>query len=649
MISFASRARVSRSFLIENRSPVRRLEKFGILVPVKIWCRIAAAILGAIVAVGCGEACAALAPRDAHTSARRWVAAHPRPFGRKCGRPSGEVLTAAFGGTNLFHAVNFSGGGFAVFDASGDGAAPLAFSTGGEFCETNAAPLWTMLLADTGVRSARRKSRPLLCADGKSPTLPDGVSVSRTTVSTSARLLSTAIETEAGLDDLRVAPLVQSKWNQSTVGSKNVYNYYTPGNVVCGCIATAMAQVMRYHEYPTGSVEARTHACTYLSFGTITNLTMQGGTYDWSLMPLAPDSSISDEERMAIGKLTSDAGISVHMNYDIPGYGSAAFGIAAESAFTNIWQYAQAQYWENNEYDETDDEGTLAAEVMENAILANLDAGYPVLLGVRDSGTGGHETVVDGYGYADETRYIHINLGWSGSEDYWYCFPISTTSYTFSYVADLVYNIFPRETGNIVSGRVTDANGDPVPGVMVRWSGCISETDESVSGTAKTSEYGVYAFIVPNTSVSNINISVAGFETAQTNTTSTSTSCSRSYSEADLASDPSGGSLPYPFNGTQTVGNSWGNDLTLDAQYIAPAFSSTPALSATDGSLTLATTATLGSMWILQWNDDLADDTGWTDLRSFTATGGVQYFTISSTEVDWASTPKAFFRLVSDE
>ncbi len=589
-------------------------------------------------------------PAGAHSQVRSWIASHPHAFGGSLGKPKSDVLTATLNGTNLFHSVNLSDGGFAVV-ADSDGAL-LAFSDRGTFTATNAAPLWAMLLADTGASTPARGAGPTLLSGSAtgSPSLPEGISVTLTTVRASPTLLSTRIESDDGIDDIRVAPLLESTWDQSTVGSKKVYNYYTPGNSVCGCVATAMAQIMRYHEYPTGSVEAKTHACTYLSFDAITNLTMQGGTYDWSLMTLTPDASISDEERMAIGKLTSDAGISVHMNYDIPGYGSASFAIAAESAFTNIWQYAQAQYWENSEYDTTDDEGELAAEVMENAILANLDAGYPVLLGVANSsGNDGHETVVDGYGYISEKRYIHINMGWSGSQDYWYCFPIYAGGHTFNLVADVVYNIFPRETGNIVSGRVTDANGDPVSGVTIKWDGCISETDENISGTTKTSEYGVYAFIVPNASVANINISVAGFATAQTNTISTSVSCSRSYPEDALESDPSGGSLPYPFNGTQAVGNSWGNDLTINAQYIEPAFSSTPALSSTDGSLTLATTATTGSKWILKWNDDLADETGWTILTNFTATGEAQSIVLDSKVFDWTSNPQAFFRLVSAE
>ena len=45
-------------------------------------------------------------------------------------------------------------------------------------------------------------------------------------------------------------------------------------------------------------------------------------------------------------------------------------------------------------------------------IYANLDAGYPVCLGIRGS-AGGHAIVADGYGYYNGSIYTHLNLGWS--------------------------------------------------------------------------------------------------------------------------------------------------------------------------------------------------------------------------------------------
>ena len=66
-------------------------------------------------------------------------------------------------------------------------------------------------------------------------------------------------------------------------------------------------------------------------------------------------------------------------------------------------------------------------------INPNLDARFPVLLGIIDPQAIGHEVVVDGYGYTSATLYHHLNLGWSGTADAWYNLPtISAGSYNFT-------------------------------------------------------------------------------------------------------------------------------------------------------------------------------------------------------------------------
>ncbi len=593
-------------------------------------------------------------PQEAHSQVRSWIHSHPRTFGKHLAEPSGNVLSAAENGTNLFFSVELSNGGFAVI-ADSDGTL-LAFSDEGTFTETNAAPLWTMLLSDTGGAVVTRalKGNPVKLAGlpSDAPTLPEGISVTTTRISSPRSLLAaTSVSSESSVEDLRVSPLLESTWDQTTAGGKKVYNYYTPGNVYCGCVATAMAQVMRMHEYPTSSVAAKQKACAYNS--AVTNLTMQGGTYSWSDMPLNPSSSISATQQQAIGKLTSDAGISVHMQYSSSG--SGAFSVMAAHAFTNTWGYAQSQYWMSDKSGEAAD-GYLSSDELEGSILASIDAGFPCILGIDGSG-GGHAIVADGYGYIDSQRYVHLNMGWSGSCNYWYYFPVSAGGYNFSYLADVIYNLFPTNTGNIVSGRVTSTNGTAIAGATVAWSGYKTTrkgpktTKTSLSGTTTTSDYGIYAFIVPNASVyvTNVTVSLAGYDPSTTNGITTSTSASYFIDEDELESDPTASSISLYYRSTPTIGNSWGNDLTLNAYYVEPSFTATPALSASDGSLTLVTEATAGTIWTLQWNEDLSNSDGWADLATLTATGEAQSITIDESVFDWTATPQAFFRLIGEE
>ena len=75
---------------------------------------------------------------------------------------------------------------------------------------------------------------------------------------------TTKISSASGLDDVRVEPLVKSRWGQENNSmyinyGEPCFNYYTPNNYPCGCVATAMAQVMRYHRHPAfGAVVTKT-------------------------------------------------------------------------------------------------------------------------------------------------------------------------------------------------------------------------------------------------------------------------------------------------------------------------------------------------------------------------------------------------------
>lgn len=279
--------------------------------------------------------------------------------------------------------------------------------------------------------------------------------------------------------DICVEPLVQSKWCQTTCcapqgepGALACYNYYTPpgpagsaSNWPCGCVANAMAQVMRYHEYPPSGTS---------------------GTYNWPLMVFEPNCWSTLAQRQAIGVICSDAGVSVGTTYG-PG-GSGANGLAPADALKNTFGYSTAV----KGYDPNNTGMPPFFPILKNTsytgllgmINPNLDAGYPVILGLfrkiaPDYERGpGHEIVCDGYGYDSfSTLYHHLNMGWCGSYDAWYTLdpggdsvPIRETvpKLTYDAVHQCIYNIRPTGSGEMVSGRVTGLDdGKPIAGVGV--------------------------------------------------------------------------------------------------------------------------------------------------------------------------------------
>jgi len=328
----------------------------------------------------------------------------------------------------------------------------------------------------------------------------------------------------AGVSDVRVAPLVQSKWSQTTEGSNACYNYYTPpdspdtaSNYPCGCLATAMAQIMRYFQWPIAGVGTASFAIKVN--GISQNKTLRGGdglggVYNWTSMVLDPNSSTGEPQRQAIGALTYDAGVAVHMSYSAGGSGASAKD--ARGAMVNTFRYKNAIWGRSST--------TISADNLLPMLNPNLDAALPVLLGIYGS-AGGHAVVADGYGYNTSTLYHHLNLGWAGTADAWYNLPtINAGGYSFTAVGDCIYNIYNSGSGEIISGRVLDAFGNPLSGATVT----ATRTNGSTYRTT-TNTQGIYALAkVPSSSTytltavkphyrSNSRVVTTGFSKNQSN------------------------------------------------------------------------------------------------------------------------------------
>lgn len=511
-----------------------------------------AAALAAIAAVNAAE----ITVEQAGIAVQRWLqddAALGCPLGTEvdCVRTCSPQEDAAF------HVVKLKGGGFVVMSSDTTREPVVAFSSGGDLVESDSNPLWVLLKSDLALRvgedvGASGKSGLLKATAGGSSGSDNEAKWNRL-LGKSGGLLR-ASQGVFLISDVRVAPLVQSKWNQEDVGDSHCYNYYTPNNYVCGCVATAGAQIMRYFEWPRSSVSVAPFTNPYCKVaGVAQTMTTKGGCYDWGSMPLEPDSFITDAQRQAIGKLTSDIGICVGMDYDTAeNGGSGAGGYMLAEAFTNRFGYANAlaAQWGDDE-NVVDISGT---DDMKNALLSNFDAGLPVAIGL--SGDGGHEIVGDGYGYSGDTLYLHFNMGWSGSDDAWYAPPNMAGTYNFSVLNGFVCNVFTNlaDKGAVIcSGRVLDAGGAPIANAAVS----IKKGSGSILKSATTNAKGIYA------------IALTGVPSAQTDYTLTATSGNFSATttvslkaNVGIKLITSGKNFGY-YSGSPVIGNRCGQDITL--------------------------------------------------------------------------------------
>ena len=506
----------------------------------------------------------------------------------------------------MFHLVSLDGGGFVTVSADDSTRPVLGFSASGELPDADAGnPFWALVGGDVdasrGTRHRRGRRRHFEFADRNVS------KASRPRYAAAAATLSAA--SASSVDDVRVAPLVKSKWNQSKVGGKKVYNYYVPNGYACGCVATAMAQIMRYHKFPS-SASSQSFTCYVGSGQTPTNITMVGGVYDWDAMPLEPSSSISDAEREMIGRICFDTGVSARMAYGFSGTSSGALGAYVHDPFKSAFGYASAESYYV-------DGGSIAGDIVESAILANLDAGYPVLLGIchvdsNGNAYDGHAIVADGYGYDDGSLYCHLNMGWSGSYDYWYALPDIGAGYGFNTVDAVIYNIFPTNTGQLVTGRVTDPYGNPMEGVEMAAS-IVKSTypPSSYSETSTTDANGIYATFTP----SRATIS-AKYEGWTSQGTTITTSASRSPTGINWET----GECSIPRRGL-SVGNSWGNNIVVGNANGAMA--SVASLSPATGgqqsespALSLSLSGTAGSWYNVERTYEL-NNPQWETVESF--------------------------------
>ncbi len=168
---------------------------------------------------------------------------------------------------------------------------------------------------------------------------------------------------------------------------------------VVGCVATAMAQIMRYHQWPqkgTGLTPSYTTSSNQLK---IESVNLANTTYDWDNMLPVYNESSTFEEKMAVATLMYHCGISVEMDY---GTESGAFSSDVPNALKTYFGYNENMNLLFRDY--------YTKEEWESIIKTELDEKRPIYCS-GSSVDGGHAFVCDGY---DANGLFHINWGWNG-------------------------------------------------------------------------------------------------------------------------------------------------------------------------------------------------------------------------------------------
>ncbi|OQX73346.1 MAG: hypothetical protein B6D61_12640 [Bacteroidetes bacterium 4484_249] len=224
-----------------------------------------------------------------------------------------------------------------------------------------------------------------------------------------------------------VSPLLTTNWDQGIY-----YNTMCPvdnagpgGHVYVGCVATAMGQIMKYHNYPDQGSGTHTYYC--YPYGTQT-ANFGETTYNWSSMPNQVYSS-----NTAVATLLYHCGVGVNMQYSATG--SGAYSDDARDALVDYFTYSSdAQLLYKSSYSST---------TWENMLKNDLEASRPLYYAGSGNG-GGHAFVCDGY---QGTNYFHFNWGWSGyANGYFYLTNLNPGGYSFNQDQQAIFYVYPDGT-----------------------------------------------------------------------------------------------------------------------------------------------------------------------------------------------------------
>ena len=216
-------------------------------------------------------------------------------------------------------------------------------------------------------------------------------------------------------------------------------------NTVTGCVATAMAQIMRYYQYPSSATG--TFTVSNKTNGKQTTYDLSKLPLDWSLIRENYLGEYTQKEGEAVANLMIAAGAAAGLIYGLDATSGQTEN--ARKALVNTFGYTDALYAGVTNLDKPYDDWI-------RQFVIQFRAGHPILFGGAP-GSNGHAFVIDGYrtnikGIDDATPMdmleeedvsFHVNWGWSGKHNGWfYLGHLQPEQDNYSgYRWEMVYNI----------------------------------------------------------------------------------------------------------------------------------------------------------------------------------------------------------------
>lgn len=241
-----------------------------------------------------------------------------------------------------------------------------------------------------------------------------------------------------------IGVLCATRWNQDTPYNNRCPSQGTGSNrkkTYTGCVATAMAQAMKYHNWPDSGEGGNSYNWSSETL----SQDFASQKWDWqNMLNIYKEGEYTDKEAAAVATIMYSCGISVNMNYSTSGSGAVSMRIAY--ALGNYFKYDKSslQFLKREYY------GLIE---WENIIYNSLKNDGPVIYDGQ-SYRGGHSFICDGY---SSDGYFHFNWGWGGVSDGYFLLDAldpysqgiggSASNSGFNFDQDIIIGIRPDKSG----------------------------------------------------------------------------------------------------------------------------------------------------------------------------------------------------------
>ena len=272
-------------------------------------------------------------------------------------------------------------------------------------------------------------------------------------------------------------------WNQS----QGIYNYYTPNNEVCGCVATAGAAILQFFNCTNdpGEVASTVKGGCHLYGASYSCMTLEGET-DWTTLPAetyggTAAGALDEAGKQLLGRATYNMGVLVGMSWAEDGAGSES-GAYVKDLVGAFKKYG----FKTSRYIEYSGASNSDGKEFFKTLYAQLWCGAPAVLSIQRPGAG-HAVVACGYARdADGDEFCRVFMGWGGSGDNWYKFP---TIQAYSMVQGAVTMIGYEDDAVVPVFGETN-----IPGVDLTLPGYVTN---DVAVTVQVDEHGYFGIRVP--------------------------------------------------------------------------------------------------------------------------------------------------------